>query len=106
MWPLSNIIPVPKCGDPPKPDNYRGISLTCITAKGYHRMILNRTRHAIDPHLRENQNFRGERTTLAQILALRRLIEEVKKNNLTAVLCFIDFKAFDSIYTLRTCSEQ
>ena len=32
-------------------------------------------------------------------MALRRLIEEVKKNNLTAVLCFIDFKkAFDSIH--------
>ena len=30
---------------------------------------------------------------------MRRLIEEVKKNNLTAVLCFIDFKkAFDSIH--------
>ena len=93
MWSLSNIIPVPKAGDLSKPDNYRGISLTCITAKVFNRMILNRIRHAIDPHLRENQNgFREERTTVAQILALRRLIEEVKKNNLTAVLCFIDFK--------------
>ena len=100
MWSLSNIIPVPKSGDLSKPDNYRGISLTCITAKVYNRMILNRIRHAIDPHLRENQNgFREERNTLTQILALRRLIEEVKKNNLTAVLCFIDFKkAFDSIH--------
>ncbi|KAJ4941094.1 hypothetical protein JOQ06_027381 [Pogonophryne albipinna] len=63
-------------------------------------MILNRIRHAIDPHLRENQNgFREGRTTAAQILALRRMIEEVKKDNLTAVLCFIDFKkAFDSIH--------
>ena len=100
IWSLSNIIPVPKAGDLSKPDNYRGISLTCITAKVYNRMILNRIRPAIDPHLRENQNgFREERTTAAQILALRRLIEEVKKNNLTAVLCFIDFKkAFDSIH--------
>ncbi|KAJ8361351.1 hypothetical protein SKAU_G00178760 [Synaphobranchus kaupii] len=100
MWSLSNIIPVPKAGDLSKPDNYRGISLTCITAKIYNRMILNRLRHAIDPHLRENQNgFREGRTTVAQILALRRIIEEVKKNNLTAVLCFIDFKkAFDSIH--------
>ena len=36
---------------------------------------------------------------MAQILALRRIIEEVKRNNLAAVLCFIDFKkAFDSIH--------
>ncbi|KAJ4929967.1 hypothetical protein JOQ06_018983 [Pogonophryne albipinna] len=92
IWSLSNIIPVPKAGD-----LYRGIRLTCITAKVYNRMILNRIRHAIDPHQRENQNgFREGRTTAAQILALRRMIEEVKKDNLTAVLCFIDFKkAFD-----------
>ena len=99
-WSLSNIIPVPKAGDLSRPDNYRGISLTCITAKVFNRMILNRIRPAIDPHLRENQNgFRERRTTVAQILALRRMIEEVKRDNLAAVLCFIDFKkAFDSIH--------
>ena len=54
---------------------------------------------AIDPWLRTNQNgFREGRSTVTQILALRRIIEEVKKNNMEAVLCFIDFKkAFDSI---------
>lgn len=100
MWSLSNIIPLPKAGDLSKPDNYRGISLTCIIAKVYNCMILNRIRQAIDPHLRENQNgFQEGTTTTAQILALRRMIEEVKKDNLTAVLCFIDFKkAFDSIH--------
>ena len=99
IWSLSNIIPVPKSGDLSKPDNYRGISLTCVIAKLYNRMILNRIRSAIDPYLRENQNgFREGRSTVTQILALRRLIEEVKKNNMKAVLCFIDFKkAFDSI---------
>lgn len=65
----------------------------------YNRMILNWIRDTIEPHLRDNQNgFRKARTTVSQILALRRIIEEVKKNNLTAVLCFIDFqKAFDLI---------
>ncbi|CAJ1087327.1 PREDICTED: ubiquitin carboxyl-terminal hydrolase CYLD-like [Xyrichtys novacula] len=62
MWSLSNIVRVPKAGDLSKPDNYQGISLTCITAKVYNCMILNRVQHAIDPHLRENQNGfeRGE----------------------------------------------
>jgi hypothetical protein len=99
QWSLSNIIPVPKSGNLSCTDNYRGISLTCIITKLYNRMILNRIRSAIDPKLRYNQNgFRPKRTTVAQILALRRIIEEVKRNNLTAVLTFIDFKkAFDSI---------
>jgi hypothetical protein len=100
QWSLSNIIPVPKKGNLSNADNYRGISLTCIIAKLFNRMILNRIRSVIDPMLRVNQNgFRPKRTTVAQILALRRIIEEVKRNNLPAVLTFIDFKkAFDSIH--------
>jgi hypothetical protein len=100
QWSWSNIIPVPKSGNLTKADNYRGISLTCIIAKLYNRMILNRIRPVINPRLRDNQNgFRVGRTTVAQILALRRIIEEVRKNNLSAILTFIDFKkAFDSIH--------
>ena len=100
QWTWSNIIPVPKSGNLTKADNYRGISLTCIIAKLYNRMILNRIRPVINLRMRYNQNgFRIGRTTVAQILALRRIIEEVKKNNLSAILTFIDFKkAFDSIH--------
>lgn len=46
----------------------------------------------------DNYGFREGRSTTSQILALRRIIEEVKLNNLSAVITFIDFKkAFDSI---------
>ena len=95
-----NIVPVPKSGDLSITDNYRGISLICIIAKMYNRMILNRIRKVLDLKLRPNQNgFRGKRTTVGQILALRRIIEGVKANNLSAVLTFIDFKkAFDTIH--------
>ena len=100
MWSYMNIIPVPKSGDLSNTNNYRGISLICIIAKMYNRLILNRIRSVIDPKLRYNQNgFRPKRTTVAQVLALRRIIEGVKANNLPAVMTFIDFsKAFDSIH--------
>ena len=100
LWSYMNIIPVPKSGDLSNTNNYRGISLICIIAKLYNRLILNRIRCVIDPKLRYNQNgFRPKRTTVAQVLALRRIIEGVKANNLPAVLTFIDFsKAFDSIH--------
>ena len=95
-----NVVSVPKSGDLSKTDNYRGISLICIIAKIYNRLILNCIRSVIDVRLRINQNgFRSKRTTVAQILALRRIIEGVKANNLKAIMTFIDFKkAFDTIH--------
>ena len=68
-------------------------------ANTYNRMLLNRIRTVIDPLLRPNQNlFRQNRTTVRQILAIRRIIEGVKSTNLTAIITFIDFKkAFDFI---------
>ena len=103
LWSFMNIIPVPKSGDLSNTNNYRGISLMCIIAKMYNRLILNRIRSVINPKLRMNQNgFRPKRTTVAQILTLRRIIEGVKANNLPAIITFIDFKkAFDSIHRAK-----
>ena len=49
--------------------------------------------------MRDNQNgFRAGRTTISQILSLRRLIEEANYNNLESAFIFVDFsKAFDSV---------
>ncbi|CAJ1087270.1 Craniofacial development protein 2 [Xyrichtys novacula] len=103
LWTFMNIIPVPKTGDLSNTNNYRGISLICIVAKVYNRMILNRIRSVIDMKLRINQNgFRPGRSTVAQILTLRRIIEGVKANNLPAIITFIDFKkAFHSIHRAK-----
>ena len=79
--------------------NYKGIALTSLISKLINRMILNRIQPAIDPLLRGNQSgFRPGRSTTSQVLALRRIIEGVKRKNLPAVMVFVDFcKAFDSI---------
>ena len=62
-------------------------------------MLLNRIKPRIDPKLRINQNgFREGRSTIAQILTLRRLIEGIKAKSLSTVMIFVDFrKAFDSV---------
>ena len=103
QWSESNLKPLPKSGDLSITSNYRGIALSSIPAKVANRMILNRIRPVVDPLLRPNQNgFRPGRSTVAHILALRRLIEGVKEFNLAAVLVFVDFKkAFDSIHRGR-----
>ena len=99
-WKTLVIVPVPKSGDLTKPDNYRGISLISLVMKLYNRMILNRLRPILDPLLRISQNgFRQKRSTIGQIVALRRLIEGAKGNNPPCILTFIDFrKAFDTIH--------
>ena len=99
VWSKSIIIPVPKKGDLSSPQNYRGIALTPVAAKVFNKMLLNRIRPHLEPLLRKNQNgFRPGRSTVAQILTLRRLVEGIKAKHLPAVLTFVDFKkAFDSI---------
>ena len=99
-WAKLIIVAVPKSGDLSNPNNYRGISLISLVMKLYNRMIMNRLRPVLDPLLRSSQNgFRRKRTTVGQIVALRRLLEGVRSNNLSCVLTFIDFKkAFDTIH--------
>ena len=62
-------------------------------------MLLNRISLRLDPILRRNQNgFRWGRSTGSQILALKRLLEELKIPNKEAYIVFVDFsKAFDSM---------
>ena len=99
-WVKSGIIPLPKKGDLGDTGNYRGISLTVTDAKIYTKILLDRIRPHLDPLLRVNQNgFRTGRSTLPQILTVRRLIERIKEKQLPAILTFVDFsKDFDSIH--------
>ena len=85
------------------PDNYRGISLSQIASKIYNRCLLNHIRPIIDTILRPNQNgFRQGRSTSSRLLALRRIVGEVKNHDMEAVLTFIDFReAFDSVVRVK-----
>ncbi|KAL5270844.1 hypothetical protein ACHWQZ_G001493 [Mnemiopsis leidyi] len=76
-----------------------GISLAPVAAKIFNKLLLNRIYPHVNPLLRPNQNgFRRGRSTLPQILALRRIIEECRIGKKSAAIVFVDFsKAFDSI---------
>ena len=66
-------------------------------------MLIYQIRPVLDPLLRFNRNgLRQNRKTVSQILALRRLIEGIQQNNLTAAVTFIFFKkAFDTIHRAK-----
>ena len=99
-WTQGCILPFPTKGDLGLAPNYRGITLTAIAAKIYNLLLLNRIRPALENILRPNQNgFCPSRSTVGQILTVRRLIEGVKAKNIPAVMIFVDFtKAFDTIH--------
>ena len=69
------------------------------SSKIYNKFILNRLVPSLDPILRRNQNgFRRRRSTISQILVLRRIIEEIRNANREMTLIFVDSKkAFDSV---------
>ena len=102
-WSKSDFKPLPKSGDLSSTENYRGISLSATSAKIVNKLILNRIRPLLDQHLRNNQNgFRPGRSATTHILAIRRLIEEVRSKNLKAAIVFIDFKqAFDGVHRVK-----
>ena len=72
--------------------------LSCA-AKLFNKLLLSRLLPVIDPFLRSEQNgFRPHRSTVTQILSLRRIIEEAKIRQANLVCVFVDFhKAFDSV---------
>ena len=93
------MITIPKKGCLSQPSNYRGITLTSISSKVYNLLLLNRISKHLEPMLRENPNgYRKGPSNLPQILALRRIIEEIKIANRKAPIVFVHFsKAFHSI---------
>ena len=99
-WLQDAILPVPKKGDLSIASIYQRTTLSSSVSKIYNESLLNRIRPILDEKLRTNQNgFRSGRSTLAQILTLRRIIKGVKSKTLPAVMIFVDFyKAFDSIH--------
>ena len=76
------MIPLPKTADLSDSGSYMGISLSSIVETFFKKMILNRIQPELDQQLRPNQNgFRPDRLTTAHLIALRRLVEGVKRHN-------------------------
>lgn len=98
-WKEGYLIKLPKKGDLSSCSNYRGITLLSIPGKVFNRILLNRVKDAVDPHLRDQQaGFRKERSCTDQIATLRIILEQSLEWNSPLYVNFIDYeKAFDSV---------
>ena len=98
-WTTAHIVAIPKSSGATRKEEHRGISLMSRCAKLFNRVLLSRLQPILDPFLRYEQNgFRPNRGTATQILALRRIIEEVNIHQTDLVCVFVDFqRAFDSV---------
>ena len=89
-WTQNLIVPLPKKGDLTKIINYRGISLTSIAGKLYHKVLLSRIHDKLDVKLPVNEaGYRPGRGCAEHIHALRRIVKGCDSKNLPLVAVFL-----------------
>ena len=98
-WKEGYLIKLPKKGDLSSWSNYRGITLLSIPGKVFNRVLLNRMKDVVYPHLRDQQaGFRKGRSSTDQIASLRIILEQSLEWNFSLYINFVDYeKAFDSV---------
>lgn len=75
-WKEGYLIKLPKKGDLMFCSNNRGITLLSTTGKTFNKVLLNRLKDAVDPHLQDQQaGFRKNRSCTDQIAMLRIILE-------------------------------
>lgn len=98
-WLEGIIIKLSKKGDLTDCNNWRGITVLCVTMKVFMRVILERMVTVIDKRLRPEQaGFRPSRSCVDQISTVRIIIEQAVEMNSPLYLLVIHYeKAFDSV---------
>ena len=88
----SIIVPIPKKGNSPSHDNQRGIAKRCAFAKLTNKLLLARMRNMMEPQLLGVQSgFRAGRSTVAQTIALRHILDMSRVSKRMTTTIFIDF---------------
>ena len=86
--------------------NYRGITLTSITAKIYNALLRNCIEPKIEKILWKNQNgFSRNRSTASQILTIHRILEDIRVKNLQATILLSTYPRPFTPYKERRCSK-
>ncbi|OMJ08862.1 LINE-1 reverse transcriptase-like protein, partial [Smittium culicis] len=101
VWNITEIVPIPKKGDPQLLDNYRGIALIPVGMKILGRIIIGRINRQLEA--RKKISFlqaglrRGEEA-MAQVVSLYDILSRRRVAKKETFVAFIDFKkAYDTV---------
>lgn len=102
MWKRAQITPVPKITDPTLPNDFRPVSILCVLAKVFEKIVFNQTTTYLNAHNLINNcqsGFRkGHNTTTALIKVADDIREAIDKRELSLLILFDFSKAFDKVH--------
>lgn len=98
-WKMANVVPVHKKGSKSEAENYRPISLTCLIAKIFERIIkehiLQLTTHQLDT---KQHGFLAKKSCITNMVPFIDSLSISLNNNMPVDVVYFDFaKAFDSV---------
>ena len=98
-WKLSNIVPIHKKGKKEHVENYRPISILCITSKVLERCILRNIRDHLKNLIDKNQHgfIRGKSCTTQLLEVLDQIGSYLDTKNQTDIIYMDMSKAFDKV---------
>lgn len=101
LWKLANIIPVPKVSHPKSCKDYRPVSILCVLAKAFEKIVHNQITHFVDNSQIISKLQSGFRKGYGTITALLKVTNDIKlamdKGSIT-LLSLLDLsKAFDCV---------
>jgi hypothetical protein len=100
-WLKADVAPVFKKGSTCLPENYRPVSLTCVTCKILEHIICSHVRAHLDKHgilTHLQHGFRSKHSCETQLLTTLQDFLNIRDNNTQTDLAVLDFsKAFDKV---------
>jgi len=102
MWKKAQVIPIPKLSVPVEPKDYRPVSILCVLAKVFEKIVHKQVSDYVAEHklISNNQSgFRkGHNTTTTLIKVTDEIRKAIDDRKLTLLLLFDFSKAFDKVH--------
>jgi hypothetical protein len=100
-WTKADVVPIFKKGDKSKPENYRPVSLTCVTSKLLEHIVHTQIMKHLDNHhilVNFQHGFRRNHSCETQLLTTVEDLARHRDQNVQTNLLILDFsKAFDTV---------